>query len=94
MNASGVAKLFADNVGKSLSVEAIRSAFDDAFGAGAGSRVTVSCHGRGDNRAITELVISLAGDVKGSAGLGDMMHAAQPVPPGCPGGLVEHAPTN
>jgi ribonuclease T2 len=91
LNASGVAKLFAENVGKSLSAEAIRAAFDDAFGAGAGARVTVSCHRRGDNRTITELIVNLAGDVGGNAGLGELMHAAQPVPPGCPGGLVEHA---
>ena len=67
VDASKVSRLFADNVGKSLSAEAIRAAFDDAFGAGAGARVTVSCHGRGDNRKITELMIGLAGDVKGSA---------------------------
>jgi len=89
VNASEVAKLFTGNVGKSLSAEAIRAAFDDAFGPGAGTRVTVSCHRRGDNRTITELIINLAGDVKGSAGLATLMHAAQPVQPGCPGGLVE-----
>jgi ribonuclease T2 len=92
VDASKVSRLFADNVGKSLSAEAIRAAFDDAFGAGAGARVTVSCHGRGDNRKITELVVSLAGDVTGSAPLGDLIHAAQPVPPGCPSGMVERAP--
>jgi ribonuclease T2 len=91
VNASEVAKLFADNVGKSLSAEAIRAAFDDAFGVGAGARVTVSCHGRGDNRTITELIINLAGDVRGSAGLGELMHASEAVQPGCPSGLVEQA---
>ena len=38
------------------------------------------CHGRGDNRKITELIVSLAGDVKGSADLGELMHAAEEVP--------------
>ena len=94
VDGSGVAKLFAENVGKSLSAEAIRASFDDAFGAGAGARVTVSCHGRGDHRTITELIINLAGDVRGSSGLGDLMHAAQQVQPGCPSGLVERAPVN
>jgi len=92
VDASKVSHLFADSVGKSLSAEAIRAAFDDAFGAGAGARVAVSCHGRGDNRKITELTIGLAGDVKGSAGLGELMRAAQAVPPGCPSGFVERAP--
>ncbi len=91
VDASKVSQLFADNVGKSLSAEAIRAAFDEAFGPGAGARVVVSCHGRGDARKITELIISLAGDVKGSAGLGDLIRAAQAVPAGCPGGLVERA---
>jgi ribonuclease T2 len=72
VDASKVSQLFADNVGRSLSAEAIRTAFDDAFGAGAGERVTVSCHGRGESRKITELVISLAGDVAGSAPLADL----------------------
>ena len=43
---------------------------------------------------VTELIVNLAGDVGGNAGLGDLIHAAQPVPQGCPGGLVEHAPIN
>jgi ribonuclease T2 len=91
IDASPVSKLFADNAGKSLTANAIRAAFDDAFGAGAGARVAVSC-GRGENRKITELVINLAGDVTGTASLGDLMRAAQTVPAGCPGGRVERAP--
>jgi ribonuclease T2 len=92
VDASKVSQLFANNVGRSLSAEAIRAAFDDAFGAGAGARVTVSCNGRGENRKITELVISLAGDVAGNAPLADLIRAAQPVPPGCPSGIVERVP--
>jgi ribonuclease T2 len=91
IDASPVSKLFADNAGKNLTANAIRAAFDNAFGPGAGARVAVSC-GRGANRKITELVINLAGDVTGTAGLGDLMRAAQTVPAGCPGGRVERAP--
>lgn len=89
IDASKVSQLFADNVGKTLSADAIRGAFDEAFGPGAGARVVISCHGHGDSRKITELVISLAGDVKGTTGLGDLMRAAQAIPPGCPSGLVD-----
>jgi ribonuclease T2 len=92
IDASPVSKLFADNAGKNLSATVIRAAFDDAFGPGSGARVAVSC-GRGGNRKITELVINLAGDVTGTASLGDLMRAAPTVPPGCPGGLVERAPS-
>lgn len=88
VNGSAVSKLFADNAGKTLSGEAIRAAFDEAFGAGSGARVTVSCHGKGERRQITELIISLAGDVTGSAPIGDLMKAAQPVRAGCPSGVV------
>ena len=79
VNASGVRQLFVQNVGKRLSSDAIQAAFDQAFGAGAGVRVTVSCQGQGSQRAITQLVVSLAGDVKGSAPLGDLILAAAPV---------------
>ncbi len=91
VNESKISQLFAENAGKSLSADAIRTAFDEAFGTGAGARVTISCHGRGDARKITELVINLAGDVKGSAGLGDLIRAAPTVPTSCPGGLIEPA---
>ncbi len=92
VDTSKISQLFATSAGRSLSATAIRAAFDDAFGAGAGARVSVSCNGRGDNRKITELVINLAGDVAGTAALGDLMRAAQALPAGCPGGLVDRAP--
>ena len=92
INASKVAKVFADNAGRNLSAAAIRLAFDESFGAGSGARVTVSCNGRAPNRKITEVTMGLAGDVTGTAGLGDLLRAAQPLAQGCPGGLVEGAP--
>jgi len=88
INASGVRELFAQNVGKSLSSDAIQAAFDQSFGAGAGARVTVSCQGHGSQRTIGELMISLAGNVAGSAPIGDLILAAQPSQTGCPAGLV------
>ena len=92
IDGSKVSKLFADSVGQTLSADSIRAAFDEAFGAGAGGRVAVSCNGKGAARKITELTISLAGDVTGRAGLGDLMRAAQTIPAGCPSGLVDQAP--
>ena len=92
IDASKVAKLFADAAGNTLTAAAIRAAFDDAFGPGAGARVAVSCGGRGPARKITDLVLNLAGDVPGATKLGDLMRAAQTVPPGCPSGLVASAP--
>lgn len=83
--------LFVQNIGATISSTAIRGAFDRAFGPGAGARVTVSCSGRGAGRQIGELVISLAGDVTGSAPVVDLIQAAAPVPPGCPSGLVDRS---
>jgi ribonuclease T2 len=91
VSASKISQLFADNVGKSLSADAIRAAFDQAFGAGAGARVAVSCKGHGGDRKITELTVGLAGDVTGSADIGTLIKAAAPAPAGCPGGMVERA---
>jgi len=88
VNASAVRNVFAQNVGKSLSSDAIQAAFDQAFGAGAGQRVTVNCQGRGPQRAIGEIDISLSGDVAGSAPIGQLILAAAPVQPGCPSGVV------
>ena len=88
VDASQVRELFVRNIGKSLSSDAIRSTFEQAFGQGAGVRVTVNCQGRGIDREIAEIVISLAGDVNGTAPLGDLIRAPAPAPQGCPTGLV------
>ncbi len=50
VNASPVRDLFAQSIGSSVSADAIRAAFDQAFGPGAGNRVTVSCSGEGLER--------------------------------------------
>lgn len=91
INASPVRDLFVGNRGGTLSADAIRAAFDQAFGAGAGARVTISCSSQGQGRVINELVIALAGDVTGSASLGNLILAAQPVPTSCPSGVVAQA---
>jgi len=88
VNASKVAKVFAESAGQPLNTSAIRAAFDEAFGEGTGERVSVACSGRGGNRRISEIRISLAGDVVGTAPIGELMRAAKPEQPGCPGGLV------
>jgi ribonuclease T2 len=88
VNESQVAAVFAAASGRALGADAIRAAFDAAFGQGAGARVLVSCRGKGADRKISEIVLSLAGDVKGSAPLGELLRAAPPTDPGCPSGLL------
>ncbi len=91
VNASGVRDVFVQHTGGPVTAGDIRAAFDQAFGAGAGARVSVSCPGRDATRRVGEIVISLAGDVTGEAPLAELIRAAAPVPPGCPSGLVERA---
>ena len=88
INASGVGRLFAQTSASLFGPNAILAAFDQSFGAGPGARVTVSCQGHGSQRTIGELVISLAGDVAGSAPFGDLIRTAASSQPGCPAGLV------
>ncbi len=88
-NAAPIRNLFVQNIGSTVTSDAIRAAFDQAFGPGAGTRVTVSCSGQGQGRRISELVVSLAGNVAGSAALGDLIQAASPVQPGCQSGIVD-----
>ena len=89
LNASPVRALLAAHIGKEVSGEAIRDAFDDAFGEGAGARVAIDCSGK----LIGEFRIALRGDA-GKETLADLVHAAHPVPPSasdCDGGLVDPA---
>lgn len=91
VNGSPVAALFAANVGKQVTAEAIRDAFDKAFGAGAGERVKVSCEGKGDQRVIAEITIGLVGKPGAGRGLAELMAGSKPTSPGCPSGLVAAA---
>ncbi|MCV3209109.1 ribonuclease [Mesorhizobium sp. YC-39] len=92
VNASPVRDLFAKNVGKQLTSNQIRSAFDSAFGAGAGERVRVSClvdpsDGR---RLIGELTLGLTGPIGLNSKLGDLMQASAPTSKaGCPKGVID-----
>lgn len=94
VNASPVRALFADNVGKELTSDQIRSAFDKAFGAGTGERVRVSCvkDRASGRRLIGEVTLGIAGPVAAGSRLGDLMLAAAPTQKaGCPSGLVDAA---
>ncbi len=84
INATNLPAFFAQNEGRTLNSAAIRAAFDQAFGPGAGARILISC----PSRTIQEFDLNLAGDVTGTAKLPDLLLAAAPIPPGCPAGLV------
>ena len=89
INQSPVADIFMRNIGRRVTAADIRAAFDQAFGAGAGNRVRVTCRDDGDRRLISEITLGLKGDIPSGTGLSDLLLAAAPTDPGCPAGLVD-----
>ncbi|WP_439813630.1 ribonuclease T2 family protein [Zavarzinia sp. CC-PAN008] len=90
LNAATPRDLFEDSLGERLRAEQIRGAFDQAFGAGAGQRVTVECSD-GPDRLIVELRIALAGPLGPDSSLGPLIRAGKTRPRGCPVGRVDGA---
>jgi ribonuclease T2 len=88
LNGTAVRTLFAEHVGQELTATAIRDAFDDAFGAGAGDRVRVSCARDGDRTLITELTIGLAGDLT-ERPMAEAMFTAPQAATGCAKGIID-----
>jgi ribonuclease T2 len=87
VNASPIRALFADNRGRHLSSTQIRAAFDAAFGRGAGERVRLVC----DAGMISELRLSLRGEIGDGSRIGPLMRTAVPLSPRCRGGRVDVA---
>ena len=91
VNASDVRELLARNIGRQISRNQLRSAFDASFGDGAGRKVRLDCEDDGDRELIAELRINLEGDVMGAASFRDLLHAARNAGAGCTGGTVDRA---
>ena len=87
LNASPVRALFATRIGERVTADELRSAFDQAFGAGAGGRVEMACSGG----LITELRIHLDGAITDTTRFAQLIAAADPVSRGCTGGQVDPA---
>ncbi len=89
VNDSAVGRFFAGHVGEVVQAEAIRSAFDAAFGQGAGARVEVHCVEDGERRLVSELTIGLAGEIGPDTDPGALMRAARRQPLGCRSGVID-----
>jgi ribonuclease T2 len=94
LNASKAQGLFASNVGGEITGKAIRDAFDESFGEGAGDRVRVSCKRIRGRNLIVELTIGLVGEIGDEPSLADLMAASAATDPGCPGGAIEAVGTH
>jgi ribonuclease T2 len=89
INASQVRDLFDASIGKELSQVAVRAAFNEAFGEGAGDRVRLACVEDGGRRLIGELTIGLTGEIDGPQSFADRIMDARPTNGGCDGGIVD-----
>jgi ribonuclease T2 len=87
LNASPVRVLFAARIGKLVSADEVRAAFDQGFGAGAGARVQIGCAGG----LVTELRIHLDGTITPTSRLAELLAAAGPVGAGCTRGRIDPA---
>jgi ribonuclease T2 len=89
INASAVQRLVASRVGRQVRTAEIRSAFDQAFGQGAGLRVRVACVDDGSRRLISEVTIGIVGTIDPATKVSDLILASGPTDAGCPGGIVD-----
>lgn len=89
LNGSAVTELFADNIGRKITLRQVREAFDAAFGPGAGERVKMDCAADGNRTIITELSIALTGEIGGPEDMAGLMAAASPMGGGCNSGMVD-----
>ncbi len=91
INDSVVRTYLAANIGRRISTDAIRAAFDEAFGLGAGERVRVACDDDGGRQVIVELTIGLRGNLASGTPVSGLILGSNPTDPGCPGGIVDPA---
>jgi ribonuclease T2 len=89
VNASAVQELFAGAIAEEVTQDQVRSAFNEAFGAGAGERVRLACYEDGGRRLINELTIGLTGDIDGPESFAGRIMDARPTDGGCTRGVVD-----
>jgi ribonuclease T2 len=86
VNVSAVGAFMSTNIGKAIQTSDLRKKFDEAFGAGAGERVRVTCDKQG---RIGEITIGLKGDIPAGTDIAELIAASEPTDAGCPGGVVD-----
>lgn len=91
LNRSAVGALFRGRIGSELDETAIKQAFDQSFGQGAGDRVRMRCQTVAGRSVITGLTIGLTGDITGKSGLAPLIQAAGPTEFKCARGIADAA---
>jgi len=83
---TNISVLFTDNIGKKITAEQIRNAFDEAFGEGSGEKVNVKC----SKGLIVELWVNLKGDINKDDNLSRLLQNAPVVNNvSCESGMVD-----
>jgi ribonuclease T2 len=91
INGSAVGAFLADHVGAEVATRDVRARFDEAFGQGAGDRVQFHCAGDGSRVLLQEIKIHLRGTIRPETPVSELLLAADAVPIGCPGGIIDPA---
>ena len=89
INTSPVQALLAANIGQTVAAADIRARFDEAFGAGAGERLRITCKNDGGRRLIVEMTLGLKGDITAGTPVAGLIAASPPTDPGCPSGIID-----
>jgi ribonuclease T2 len=85
VNSSALQELFAKNVGKSITSQQVRRAFDKSFGKGSGKKVKLNCK----KGLITEIWINLDGEIDPKTPLQNLLKKAKRAKGGCKRGKVD-----
>ena len=89
VNNSLLGKLLEDYIGKTVTKKQIHKAFEDSFGAGSASKISMKCDRKG---RFSELWINLGGDISPDAKLSTLLKAANKASKGnCSQGIVDAA---
>ncbi len=86
VNGSTVQQLFAANIGKQITSDQIRAAFDQSFGAGAGNHVQVECDRQG---RLSGFTMNLRGDIPAGANLATLLATGDVARNKCESGVVD-----
>ncbi|QRM56020.1 ribonuclease [Sinorhizobium sp. BG8] len=88
VNASPVRSLFERKAGGEVTATEIRTAFDEAFGSGAGERVRITCRKAGERLLVIGLTIGLSSADDTETDLAGLIHGASSTEPKCGSGHV------
>ena len=89
LNSSAVRDLFANNMGETITATQIHTAFDNAFGQGAGDKIKIICKNDGNRRLITEITIAVNGKLDELTMMEAMHLAPNANNVGCTQGVVD-----